>query len=94
MISAFPIVNFSLLCSNIPAAPALGVYTSQLKRYSKAGISYDDFLDRGLLLTKTILNQEFIVENLKSTVRKFNGRYMCLQMSLLSYFCKANGFNN
>ena len=32
----FPIVNFPFLCSNIPAAPAYGVYVSQLIRYSKA----------------------------------------------------------
>ena len=32
----FPILNFSLLCSNIPAAPVYGVYISQLIRYSRA----------------------------------------------------------
>jgi hypothetical protein len=30
----FPIVNFPFICSNIPAAPADGVYISQLKRSS------------------------------------------------------------
>jgi len=30
----FPIVNFPFLCSNIPAAPAYGVYISQLIRYN------------------------------------------------------------
>jgi hypothetical protein len=42
----FPIVNFTLIYSNIPAAPAYGVYLSQLIRYSKACGSYQDFLDR------------------------------------------------
>ena len=32
----FPIVNFPFICSNIPAAPAYGVYISQLIRYSRA----------------------------------------------------------
>jgi hypothetical protein len=32
----FPIVNFSFICSNILAAPAYGVYISQLIRYSRA----------------------------------------------------------
>ena len=32
----FPIVNFPFICSNIPAAPAYGVYMSQLIRYSRA----------------------------------------------------------
>ena len=41
----FPIVNFSFICSNIPAAPAYGVCTSQLIRYSGACDSYKDFLE-------------------------------------------------
>ena len=44
---SFPIVNFPFLSSNIPAAPAYGVYISQSIRYSRACISYHDFLDRG-----------------------------------------------
>ena len=35
--------------SNIPAAPAYKVYISQLIGYSKAGGSYQNFLDRELL---------------------------------------------
>jgi hypothetical protein len=41
-----PIVNFPFICSNIPAAPAYGVYISQLIRYSRACGTYQDFLDR------------------------------------------------
>ena len=51
----FPIVNFPFICSNIPAAPAYGVYISQLIRYSRDSGSYQDFLDRALLLTSTLL---------------------------------------
>jgi hypothetical protein len=29
----FPFVNFPFICSKIPAAPAYGVYISQMKRY-------------------------------------------------------------
>ena len=32
----FPIVNYLFICSNIPAAPAYGVYISQLIQYSRA----------------------------------------------------------
>jgi hypothetical protein len=46
-----PIVNFPFICSNIPAASAYGVYISQLIWYSSACGSYQDFLDRVLLLT-------------------------------------------
>jgi hypothetical protein len=31
----FPIVKFPFICSNITAAPAYGVYISQLIRYSR-----------------------------------------------------------
>jgi hypothetical protein len=50
----FLIVNFPFICSNIPAAPAYGVYISQLIRYSRACGSYKDFPDRGLLLTRKL----------------------------------------
>ena len=52
-----------------------GVYISQLIRYSRACISYHDFLDRGLLLTRKLLNQEFQMVKLKSSLRKFYGRH-------------------
>jgi hypothetical protein len=71
----FPIVNFPFICSNIPAAPAYGVYISQMIRYSRASGSYQDFLDRGLLLTRKLLNQGFILVKLKSSLRKFYGRH-------------------
>ena len=52
----FLIVNLQFICSKIPAAPAYGVYLSQLIRYSRACGSYQDILDRGLLLTRKLLN--------------------------------------
>ena len=60
-----PIVNFPFKCSNIPSAPAYGVYISQLIRYSRACGSYQDFLDRGLLLTRKLLNEGFLLVKLK-----------------------------
>ena len=57
----FSIVSFSFMCSNIPAAPAYGVYISQLIRYSRVCGTYDDFLDRELLLTRKLLNQGFLL---------------------------------
>ena len=65
----FPIVNFPFLSSKIPAAPAYVVYISQLIRYSRACISYHDFLDRGLLLTRKLLSQEFQMVTLKLSRR-------------------------
>jgi hypothetical protein len=73
----FPIVNFPFICSNIkiPAAPTYRVYISQLIRYSRACGSYQDFLDRGLLLTRKLLNQGFLLVKLKSSLGKFYGRH-------------------
>ena len=66
----FPIVNFPFICSNFPAAPTYGVYSSQLIRYSRVcGI-----IDTGLLLTRKRLNNGFLVAKLKSSLRKFYGR--------------------
>ena len=72
----FLILNFPFtsIC-NIPAAPAYGVYISQLIRYSRACGSYQDFLDRGLLLTRKLLNQGFLLVKLKSSLRKLYGRH-------------------
>ena len=72
---SFSIENFPFLCSNIPEAPAYGVYISQLIRYSRACISYHNFIDRGLLLTRKLLNQEFQMVKFKSSFRKFYGRH-------------------
>ena len=51
------------------------IYISQLIRYSWACGSYQDFLDRGLLLTGKLLNQGFLFVKLKSSLRKFFGRH-------------------
>jgi hypothetical protein len=56
------------MCSNIPASPAYGVHISQFIRYYRAYGSYQDFLDRGLLLTRKLLNQGFLLIKLKSSL--------------------------
>ena len=71
----FPTVNISFICSNIPAAPAYGEYISQLLRYSRACGFYQEFLDRGLLLTRKLLNQGFLLVKLKPSLQKFYGRH-------------------
>ena len=71
----FPIMNFPFICSNTSAAPTHGVYISQLIRYSRACGSYQDFLDRGLLPTRKLLNQGFLLVKLQSSLRKFYGRH-------------------
>jgi hypothetical protein len=69
-----PIVNFPFIGSNNSAAPAYGVYISQLIRYSRAFVSYQDSLDRRLLLTMNLLSKGFLWVKLKSSLQKFCGR--------------------
>ena len=49
-------------------------YISQLIRYSRACGSNKDFLEGGLLLTRKLLNQGFLLVKLKLSLRKFHGR--------------------
>jgi hypothetical protein len=81
----FPIVNFPFICSNIPAAPTYGVYISQMIRYSRA-CSYQDFLDRELLLTRKLLNQRFLLIRLKSSLRNFSVATMTW-LTVMEYLC-------
>ena len=52
-----PIVNFPFICSNIAAAPAYWAYIFNLMWYSRVCDSYHSFINRGLLLTRTLLNE-------------------------------------
>jgi hypothetical protein len=55
---------------------------SQLIRYSRV-CSYQDFLNRGLLLTRNPRNQGFLLE-LKSSLRNYYGRHL-LDMEYQQY---------
>ena len=71
----FHITNFPFLSSNIPSSPAYGVFISQLIRYSRACSSYDCFILRARRLSSKLLKQGYLAERLKSSFRKFYGRY-------------------
>ena len=71
----FTIVSFPFLCSNIPLSPVYGVNISQLIRYARACFAYEDFSKRGILLTKKLMLQGYNESRLKSSFRKFYGRY-------------------
>ena len=64
-------MNFPFICSNIPAASAYRVYISQLIRYSRTCGYYQNFLHKGLLLTRKLLNQGFQLVKLKSSHESF-----------------------
>ena len=65
----FPTVNFY----SYVATAAYEVYISQLIRYVCG--SYQDFLDRGLLLTSKLQNQGFLLLKLQSSLRRFCCRH-------------------
>ena len=71
----FHITKFPFLSSNIPSSPAYGVFISQLIRYARACSSYECFILRARRLSSKLLKQGYLVERLKSSFRKFYGRY-------------------
>ena len=71
----FHITNFPFLSSNIPSSPAYGVFISQLIRYTRACCSYECFILRAARLSSKLLGQGYVRERLKSSLRKFYGRY-------------------
>ena len=70
----FHITNFPFLSSNILSSPAYGVFISQLIRYAKASSSYECFILRVVRLSNK-LGQGYVKERLRSSLRKFYGRY-------------------
>ena len=71
----FQITNFPFLSSNIPSSPAYGVFISQLIRYARACSSYECFILRARRLSSKLLEQGYLAERLKSSIRKFYDRY-------------------
>ena len=81
----FPIINFPVLSSNIPASPAYGVFVSQMIRYARACSNYQEFLVRAKLLTSKLLTQGYVIPRLRSTFKKFYGRHQ----DLVTHFGKS-----
>ena len=71
----FHITNFPFLSSNIPTSPSYGVFISQLIWYARACSSYGCFILRPTRLSNKFLEQGYFKERLKSSFRKFYGRY-------------------
>ena len=71
----FRITNFPFLSSNIPSSPVYGVFISQLIRYARACFCYECFILRAAWLFNKVSGQGYVKERLKSSLRKFYGRY-------------------
>ena len=66
------ITNFPFLSSNIPTS---SVFILQPIRYARACSSYECFILRATRLSNKLLEQGYVKERLKSSLRKFYGRY-------------------
>ena len=71
----FHIVNFPFMSSNIPSAPAYGVYASQLIPYARCCSNYSDFLLCHRALVTRFLSQGYKANRLSNTIKKFYGRH-------------------
>ena len=71
----FHITKFPFLRSNIPSSPVYGVFILQLIWYAKACSSYKCIILRAARLSCKLLEQGYVRERLKSSLRKFYGRY-------------------
>ena len=67
--------NFPFMSSNIPSAPAYGVYASQFIRYARCCSNYSDFFLSHRALVTRLLSQGYKVNRLSNTFKKFYGRH-------------------
>ena len=71
----FHVTYFPFLNSNIPSSPAYGVFILQLILYARACSSNECFILITVRLSNKLLGQGYVKERLKSSLRKFYGRY-------------------
>ena len=71
----FHIVNFPLMSSNIPSAPAYGVYASQLIHYASCCSNYSDLSSCHRAVVTRLLSQGYKFNRLSNTFKKFYGRH-------------------
>ena len=62
------------------------IYISQLKRYSRACGSWQDFLGRELLLTRRLRNQGFLLIKLRSSLQNFTVANLTW-LTAMEYLC-------
>ena len=76
---SFNVVTFPNMKSNIPAAPAYGVFTGELYRLCKSSSDLADFAKEVKLLITKLVNQKFDKNNLYHKLANFlKARPACL----------------
>ena len=76
------------MSSNIPSAPAYGVYASQLIRYARCCSNYGDFLLCHRALVKRLLSQGYKFNRLSNKIKKFYGRHTDLDGQYKKNVCQ------
>ena len=74
----FPIVNFPNLSGNIPTGHSYSVFLSQLVRYARGCLYFEDFQQRTSSLINRLLKQNFRLHQLEKVYKKFCSRYKYL----------------
>ena len=69
------VCRLSIFEQQYSLAPAYGAYVSQLVRYARVCCKYQDFADRGKLLTSKLLSRGYRRAKPVSTVKMFYGRH-------------------
>ena len=67
---SFQIVNYPNLSGNIPKRTSYGVYISQILRYYTSCMEYSDFIDRCIVLSEKLLDQNYEKTTLRYTLKK------------------------
>ena len=67
----FPIVNYPDLSGNIPSRQSYSVFISQLVRYARGCLHFNDFQLRCISLTNKLLAQNFKLDRLRFAFFKF-----------------------
>ena len=83
----FPIVNYPDLSGNIPSRQSYSVFISQLVRYARGCLQFNDFQRRCMSLTNKLLSQNFKPVRLKFAYFKF-----CLRHKNLILKCGNKPF--
>ena len=76
----FITMNFPFICRNIPV---YSVYISRLIWYCRASDYFDNLMYRWLLFMQKLLNQAFLVVQLKSSLRNVSDRQHNLTLRML-----------
>ena len=71
----FEIVNLPLRDGYVPRSPFDGVYILQVIRFARVCSDFDDFNNRNLFLTATLLKQDYRYHKIRDVLSKFYHRH-------------------